>query len=85
MFLCSALADKCFLHVPIPSDSFILQTDASERGIGGVLSVCRNGEELIVAFYSQQLKTAERNYSATDLEGLAVMDSVPHFESICQD
>ena len=34
MYLCSALAEKCLLHVLVPSDSFILQTDASERGIG---------------------------------------------------
>ena len=80
VYLCSALADKCLLHVPVPSDSFILQTDTSGHGIGGVLSVCRNGEELLVAFHSRQLKTAERNYSATDLEGLAVVDSVHHFE-----
>ena len=64
---------------PVPSDSFILQTDASGRSIGGVLSVCRNGEELPVAFHSRQLKTVE-NYSATDLEGLVVVDSVRHFE-----
>ena len=65
---------------PNTSDSFILQTDASGRGIGGVLSVCRNGEELPVVFHSQQLKTEERNYSVTDLEGLVVVDSVRHFE-----
>ena len=79
-FLCSAFSDQCLLHVPVCGDIFIVQTDASSKGIGGVFSVCRNGEELPVAFYSRQLMTAYRNYSATDLEGQAVVSAVRNFE-----
>ena len=43
VYLCSALADKCLLHIPLVSDYFVVQTDASGRGIGGVLSVRRDG------------------------------------------
>ena len=80
VYLCSALADKCLLHIPLVSDYFVVQTDASGRGIGGVLSVRRDGVELPVAFFSRQLTKAEKNYSATDLEGLAVVSTVQHFE-----
>ena len=68
------------LHIPLPSDKFVLETDASGRGIAGVLSVLRDGGELPVTFFSRQLRPPETNYSATDLEGLAVVESVLHFE-----
>ena len=66
------------LTIPTQEDSFLLQTDASTVGIGAVLSVRRNNEEKPVAFYSRKLQPRER-YSATELEGLAVVDSVDHF------
>ncbi len=74
-----SLCTKCVLHVPLPNDVFNVHTDASCRGIGGVLKVCRKGEELPVAFFSQQLRGAERRYSATELEALAVVRTVDHF------
>ena len=53
------------LTLPLPSDSFVLQTDASQVGVGAVLSVQRDGEEWPVAFYSRKLQPRERRYSAT--------------------
>ena len=37
--LCSVLCSACTLHIPSPSDKFLLQTDASYVGNGGCLSV----------------------------------------------
>ena len=68
------------LTVPRDCDLFLLQTNASGRGISGVLHVCRDGEELPVAFFSRQLLDRERSYAATELECLAVRDAVKHFE-----
>ena len=45
----------------------------------GVLSVRRDGVELPVTFFSRQFTKAEKNYSVTDLEGLAVVSTVRHF------
>ena len=45
-----------------------------------VLSVHRDGVKLPIAFFSQQLTKSEKNYSATDLEGFAVVSTVQHFE-----
>lgn len=67
------------LTLPTHSDSFLLQTDASARGIGAVLNVIRDGEELPTAFYSRKLLPAESRYSATELEGLAIVSAIEHF------
>ena len=48
------------LTLPLPSDEFVLQTDASGVGLGAVLGVSRDGEELPVAFYSRKLQPRER-------------------------
>ena len=69
------------LTLPVPSDSFILQTDASGVGLGAVLSVQRGEEELPVAFHSRKLQPREQKYSASEMECLAVVDAVKHFGS----
>ncbi len=56
-----------------------MHTDASGKGIGGVLNVKRGEDVLPVAFYSQQLRGAELRYSVTELEALAVVRTVQHF------
>ena len=58
---------------------FLLQMDASIRGLGAVLTVVQYGAEIPVAFYSIRLLSAETRYSATKLEGLAVVAAVEHF------
>ena len=54
------------MTIPIASDSYRLQTDASGLSIGAVLSVIRE-EEMPVAYY-------------TELECLAVVAAIKHFE-----
>ena len=70
----------CVLNVPLCSDMFLVQTDASVFGVSGVLSVCRDGAELPVGFFSRQLREAETRYSASELECLAVVETIRHFE-----
>jgi len=50
------------LNVPVCGDIFVLHTDASGVAIAGCLHVNRIGEELPVAYYSRQLRDAERRY-----------------------
>ena len=78
-YLCNALSDVSVLFLPTLSDVFVLQTDASGHGVGGVLSVCRDGEELPVGYFSRKLKSPEKHYSATELECLAVVQAIDHF------
>ena len=77
--LCGKLCDVCVLTIPTMSDQFQLQTDASGLGFGGVLNVVRDGKEMPVAFYIRQLRGAEKRYSATELEVLAVVAAIHHF------
>ena len=58
---------------------YTLHTDASVLGLGAVLNVSRDGKEKPVAFFSRQLRCAEKRYSATELEALAVVAAVDHF------
>ena len=58
---------------------YTLHTDASVLRLGAVLNVSRDGKEKPVAFFTRQLKCAEKRHSATDLEALAVVEAVDHF------
>ena len=59
---------------------FILKNDASERGIGAVLSQCsKEGEEHPVAFYSRKLLPREERYSTVEKECLAIKLGVQAF------
>ena len=49
------------------------------RGIGGALSVIQEGKEMPVGFYSRKLKDAQTRYSATEVEGLAIVKSIEYF------
>ena len=80
-YLKDRLCAMPMLTLPVPSDCFVLQTDASGLGLGAVLSVHRGEEELPVAFHSRKLLPREQKYSASELECLAVVDAVRHFGS----
>ena len=62
------------------SKPFVLQTDASERGIGAVLSqYAQDGEEHPVAYYSQKLLPREERYATVEKECLAIKLGVQAF------
>ena len=74
-----SLVDVCCLTIPTQEDEFSLHCDASGAGIGATLNVLRGEKEMPVAFYSKQLQGAQHNYSATELEGLAVFKAIHYF------
>ncbi|KAL6419492.1 hypothetical protein ACFW04_011368 [Cataglyphis niger] len=57
---------------------FILDTDASNHGIGAVLSQIQDGVERVIAYYSHVLNDSENNYCVTR-ELLAIVDSLKLF------
>ena len=75
-----SLCNNVCLTIPSVLDQFSLQTDASGFGVGACLHVCRDGEQLPVAFYSRQLQGAEKRYSITELETLAIVSALKYFE-----
>ena len=61
------------LRTPNFSSQFILQTDASDYGVGAVLSQRdNNGDDHAVAYYSKKLLPREIRYSVVEKECLAI-------------
>ena len=75
-----SLSKVLYLSIPTSCDVLTLVTDASSLGIGSVLCITRDSVELPVACHSRQLRARERTYSASELEGLAVVEAIHHFE-----
>ena len=61
------------LRYPTATDHFILDTDASNESIGAALSQVQNGIEVPLAFASNTMNKAQRNYCTTKRELLAVV------------
>ena len=74
-----SLVELCILTIPSEEDVFVLHCDASGAGVGATLNVIRDGEARPAAYFSKQLQGAEKRYSATELEGLAVYRSINFF------
>lgn len=68
----SALCQHPVLVAPNFSKEFVVQTDASDVGLGAVLSQVINGEEHPVVFLSRKLTPAEKNYAIIERECLAI-------------
>ena len=67
------------LAYPKPGVKFILDTDASNNGIGAVLSQLQDGQERVIAYFSRSLNRAESQYCVTRKELLAMVKAVRHF------
>ena len=72
MHLKQALVRPSIMAFPSDAGQFILDTDASDRTIGAVLSQSQSGVERVIAYGSHALNKAERNYCVTDRALLAV-------------
>ena len=79
------MTDNPILQYPNMNKEFNINTDASNVGIGTVLSQDyeMNGEvhHLSIAYASRTLTSVERNYSTTNQEGLAIVWVVKKFKS----
>lgn len=86
-FSWSPEADRAFEHLkhlfcsapvlchPDPSAQFVVEVDASESGVGAVLSQRSSSDQKFhpCAFFSRQLTAAEKNYDVGNRELLAVV------------
>ena len=75
-----ALCSSPVLRGPNFDRPFILQSDASDKGVGAVLSqIDDTGDDHAVAFYSRKLLSREQKYSTIEKECLAIKDGISAF------
>ena len=78
----SKLISSPVLCYPDFSRSFCLETDASIKGLGAILSQHHSDGKLHpVAYASRALAPQEKKYAATEMETLAVVWAVSHFHA----
>lgn len=73
------LCSTPILQYPNFSEPFIVTTDASNYAVGAILSQGKIGEDPMVAAASRVLNKAERNYSTTEKEMVAVVFALKTF------
>jgi len=73
------LTSAPILGYPREDAPYILDCDASNSGVGAVLSQVQDGEERVIAYGSKVLTKAERNYCVTRRELLAIITFVKQY------
>ena len=81
---------SCLTSAPILAypDFFLpfeLNTDASSTGIGFALCQTQDGQRRAIAYGGRDLNTAERNYSTTEREALAIVEGIKKFRNYLYD
>ncbi|KAE9546851.1 hypothetical protein FO519_009937, partial [Halicephalobus sp. NKZ332] len=76
----TAITTAPALIIPNLKEPFTLETDGSKEGIGAALMQEQNGVLHPVAYFSRKTNKFEKNYSAAELETLAVVAAVEYFK-----
>ena len=77
----TSLCSSPVLAFPVLDRQFILQTDASDVGLGAILTqIDEIGNEWVISYASRTLSDSEMNYTATEKESLAVVFAMEHFK-----
>jgi transposase InsO family protein len=75
------LASYPVLRSPDYKRPFIVQSDASQVGIGGVLAqMDDNNQEYVIGYFSHKLTKEEQKYHTYERECLAVLKTLDHFK-----
>lgn len=79
--LITAITTEPVLATPRYDRPFVVKTDAANsEGLGGVLSQADDdGKEHVIAYYGRRLNKHERNYTVTEIELLAAVESIKNW------
>ena len=75
-----ALVSAPILAYPDFRKEFLLFVDASSTGIGFTLAQKQNDTEVVIAYNGRGLNEAEKNYSTTEREALALVEGIKKFQ-----
>ena len=75
-----ALISVPILAYPDFTKEFLLFIDASSTGIGFTLAQTQNGKVVVIAYNGRGLNQAEKNYSTTEREALALVEGIKKFQ-----
>ncbi|KAI9552203.1 hypothetical protein GHT06_022542 [Daphnia sinensis] len=84
-FLRKCLTSEPILAYPDFSKEFLIYTDASDYGLGAVLSQMHDGKDKPIAYASRHLNKAEVKYSTIEKEAAAVIFGIKRFRHYLQD
>ena len=82
--LTKELTEAPILGFPEEKGQWIVDTDASDTGLGAVLSQVQNKKERVIMFGSRSLSKPERNYCVTQRQLLAVVFAIRKIQTISQ-
>eukprot|EP00980_Cylindrotheca_fusiformis_P025186 scaffold13234_cov64-Cylindrotheca_fusiformis.AAC.1 len=72
------MSKETLLHYPDFNRPFEIHTDASLRQIGAVIAQ----DNKPIAFYSRKLRDGQHNYTTTERELLAIVETLKEFRTI---
>ena len=73
------LSTHPIVYCPDFDEPFIIASDASDVGIGSVLYQVLDNHERVIAYYSRKLSPAEQNWTVTERECLAALESMEQY------
>jgi len=73
------LTSEPILALPTDDRTYVLDTDASDFGLGAILSQDQNGQEKVIAYASRTLGKSEQKYETTRKELLAIVTGLKQF------
>jgi hypothetical protein len=80
-YLKCKLTGQPILQYPDFSREFVLTTDASNQGLGAVLSQGPIGKDLPIAYASHRLNSAESHCTTSEKELLAIVWATKYFRA----
>ena len=80
-----ALISAPALAFPDFEEQFLLYVDASSTGIGFAPAQVQDGKEVVIAINGRGLNRAERNYTTTEREALALVEVIKKLQPYLHD
>ena len=76
------ISEQLKIHIFDPNAPTIVTTDASDVGLGAILTQKSGTQEIPISCFSKTLSSAERNYAANEKEALGCIMACEHWEKL---